>query len=125
MYDNVEEGKLLIAINPNQPQEALYVPPLSYIEDLLPQTGYVDQKWSDQIEVSLTSSSLLSPPHRRRSHESISTFASRSKASLVPFRKRSGEQKGRGAWYAVRGISVDGEPGVFSSPAFISASDDV
>lgn len=120
VYDNLESGKLLITIDPSQPESSLYVPPLSYIDELVPQTGYVDSKWySDMIYVDFD---FQFPLHHKRS---FSSSSARLKEHLPgrPIGKRDGQNQG--GWFCVRGISRDGTPGVFSHPVYISASDQI
>lgn len=118
VYDNVESGQLLVAIDPSQPKEPLYVPPLTYIDEVVPQTGYTDSKWfSDMIYVDFDLHFLQ---HRKRS---LSSLPPRQNLPHRSIGRRAGPMQG--GWFCVRGISKDGTPGVFSHPVYISASDEV
>ncbi|KAG0144344.1 hypothetical protein CROQUDRAFT_95152 [Cronartium quercuum f. sp. fusiforme G11] len=123
VYDNVGPGELFIAIEPSKPEEPLYVPPFNYINTILPQTGWADNKWFEGLV-----RVILRPPGFRKRHRSLS-HSSRRHSTISPLShqvvKRSGGPGTNGGWFCVRGVSVNGVPGVFSHPAYISASDDV
>ncbi|EGG04428.1 family 5 glycoside hydrolase [Melampsora larici-populina 98AG31] len=142
VLDNVNSGKLFFALDPSQPEQPLYIPPLSYITIRLPQVGWKDDKWYDGVVTLTTSINLVpstfqrrshSQPHHSRgqlSHGSVTHSHSNVKRQKKPAKESPSiskrQSKGqKGGWYAVRAIGVDNVPGGFSQAAWISASDDI
>ncbi|KAH9813336.1 family 5 glycoside hydrolase [Melampsora americana] len=142
VYDNVNSGKLFFALDPSQPEQPLYIPPLSYISIILPQVGWMDNKWYDGVVTLTTSIGFVPSAFQRRSH--FQSHHSRRKLSHgsvahshlnVKREKKVGidshsnvkrQSKGqKGGWFSVRAISADNVPGGFSQAAWISASDDI
>ncbi|KAI8451574.1 family 5 glycoside hydrolase [Phakopsora pachyrhizi] len=125
--DNVELGKLFIQVDPSKPTLPLYIPPWDYLVGPRPsQTGWNDNKWSDSpIEI-------FPPGLKRRMRRSLNDWTDYHQLMMPPApsdRQDNGSLRTShnptGGWYRIRSISVDGTPGYFSQPVFISDSDSV
>ncbi|EGG07107.1 family 5 glycoside hydrolase [Melampsora larici-populina 98AG31] len=102
VHDNVAAGDLFLPIDPTKPTQAIVVKVLP-AQPQRSHAGWKDDKWNHGST-------------HKSTHKTQTTSNDIQKLILSPNQPRALE----GGWWMVRGISVDGIPGPFSKPIFLS-----